>query len=676
MNEITKNHLTVITIIVAIILVGCKKEQIPVLTTIDVSNLAATTATSGGNITEEGSSTVISRGVCWSAGTTPTLADNKTTDGAGAGSFTSNLTGLSGATTFYVRAYATNSAGTGYGMALSFITLGQAPTPAGATASNINVTTATLNGSVNANYLSTVVTFEYGTTNSYGSTATPSQSPITGNAVTNISADITGLTAGAIYHYRIKAVNSLGTTYGSDLTFTTLGLVPTVTALAATNITSIGAALNGTANANYLSTVVTFEYGTTTNYGSTATAIQSPLTGSISTNVSSNISGLIGGTIYHFRVKAVNSLGTSYGSDLTFTTLGLVPTVTTLDATNITQTSVTMNGMVNANYLSTIVTFEYGTTASYGITATATQSPVIGNTNINVSADISGLAVGTIYHYRVKAENPLGVVYGVDKTFSITDCMVCKNVSYQNGIIINEGSETEYCGVDLQAKLATPDVIVMNITVKVECTLGYTSTPITDIDGNSYKTISLGSQVWMRENLKTTKYNDGTPIPNITVNSAWAALTTGAYCDYDNTPSNSTTYGRLYNWFVVDNNAATKVGSNGGKNVCPIGWHVPSDNEWTTLTTYLGGEPVAGGKLKETGTIHWLIDNIGATNESGFTALPSGYRNNGIYCCYGTYGYWWGSTESSNRGITNGSTWVHRPPNPPRSGSAVRCVRD
>ena len=140
-----------------------------------------------------------------------------------------------------------------------------------------------------------------------------------------------------------------------------------------------------------------------------------------------------------------------------------------------------------------------------------------------------------------------------------------------------------------------------------------TRTSLTDIDGNDYKTVTIGTQVWMVENLKTTKYNDGTAIPNITDNTSWAALTTGAYCDNINTPSISTTYGRLYNWYAVDNNAGTKVASNGGKNVCPTGWHVPSDAEWTTLTTYLGGESVAGGKLKETGTTHWQSPNTGVS---------------------------------------------------------------
>ena len=186
----------------------------------------------------------------------------------------------------------------------------------------------------------------------------------------------------------------------------------------------------------------------------------------------------------------------------------------------------------------------------------------------------------------------------------------------------------------------------------------------------------------MKENLKTTKYNDGTAIPNITVNATWTAATTGAYSDYSNTPANSTTYGRLYNWFAVDNNAATKVASNGGKNVCPTSWHVPSDAEWTTLTTFLGGEAIAGGKLKETGTTHWSIPNTSATNETGFTALPGGYRYlDGTYNYVGSYGYWWSSTEYStasawHRYMSCNYTVVVRDYNNKQNGFSVRCLRD
>ena len=115
------------------------------------------------------------------------------------------------------------------------------------------------------------------------------------------------------------------------------------------------------------------------------------------------------------------------------------------------------------------------------------------------------------------------------------------------------------------------------------------SGPPTDFEGNVYPSVTIGNQVWMAANLKTTHYNDGTALPNVTVNASWAALTTGAYCDYNNNPNNSVVYGRLYNWYVVDNNAESKVTSNGGKNICPAGWHVPTETEWKTLITYLGG---------------------------------------------------------------------------------------
>jgi len=201
------------------IFLSCKKEEVPVITTTAVSNITATTATSGGNITDEGSSTVITRGVCWSTGTTPTTADSKTSDAAGAGSFTSSITGLNGATVYYVRAYATNNAGTGYGMAMSFTTLGNTPSVTTQPAINITSTSVTLIGVVNANLFISNVIFEYGTSISYGSSAIAIQSPLTGNSSVNVSADITGLLPGTTYHYRVKAINAVGTTVGNDLTF-------------------------------------------------------------------------------------------------------------------------------------------------------------------------------------------------------------------------------------------------------------------------------------------------------------------------------------------------------------------------------------------------------------------------------------------------------------------------
>jgi uncharacterized protein (TIGR02145 family) len=205
---------------------------------------------------------------------------------------------------------------------------------------------------------------------------------------------------------------------------------------------------------------------------------------------------------------------------------------------------------------------------------------------------------------------------------------------------------------------------------------------ITDPDGNIYTTVTIGTQVWMKENLKTTKYNDDTPIPNVTSNDAWSQVSAGAYCDYSNNSANSTPYGRLYNWYVVDNESATKVASNGGKNVCPTGWHVPTDSEWATLTNYLGGETIAGGKLKETGITHWASQNTGATNESGFTGLPGGFRElNGTYDFLRYGGFYWSSNSfASIYGIYRKLNYVNaeiiRSTNGKRGAISVRCIKD
>jgi len=198
-------------------------------------------------------------------------------------------------------------------------TPGQKPEVLTQAATNITSTGATLNASVNANNLSAAVTFEYGTDLSYGQTIAADQSPVTGNTDIIVNAPVTGLTPGTTWHFRVKAVNNLGTTYGNDLTFTVLGQVPEVLTQSATEITSTGATLNATVNANYLSAAITFEYGTDLSYGQTIAADQSPVTGNTDTNVSAQISGLVPGTTCHFRVKAVNELGTAYGNDMNFT---------------------------------------------------------------------------------------------------------------------------------------------------------------------------------------------------------------------------------------------------------------------------------------------------------------------------------------------------------------------
>jgi hypothetical protein len=198
---------------------------IPTLTTTAITSITQTTASSGGNITSDGGAGVTAHGVCWNTSAGPTIANSKTSDGSGSGSFTSSLTGLTANKTYYVQAYATNSVGTAYGNELSFTTLCSAPSAITNAATSITTTTATLNGMVNANNFSTTVTFDYGTTTSYGSSATASQSPVTGSSNISVNVGVTSLSAGTLYHYRVNTVNCGGTILGSDMTFTTSSLV-------------------------------------------------------------------------------------------------------------------------------------------------------------------------------------------------------------------------------------------------------------------------------------------------------------------------------------------------------------------------------------------------------------------------------------------------------------------
>jgi len=195
---------------------------------------------------------------------------------------------------------------------------------------------------------------------------------------------------------------------------------------------------------------------------------------------------------------------------------------------------------------------------------------------------------------------------------------------------------------------------------------------MTDQDGNTYKTVTIGTQTWVAENLRTTIYNDGTAIPNVTDGDEWCDLTTGAYCNYNNTTSQDTiaTFGRLYNWNAVNTGL-----------LAPKGWHVPTYDEWETLTDYLGGEYAAGEKLKEEGTSHWYTPNEGATNETGFTALLGGSRTStGDFNYIGFDGDWWSATEDDtnyawSRLMTfDGS--VYRYVGDKEVGFSVRCVRD
>jgi len=187
-------------------------------------------------------------------------------------------------------------------------------------------------------------------------------------------------------------------------------------------------------------------------------------------------------------------------------------------------------------------------------------------------------------------------------------------------------------------------------------------------------TIVIGTQQWMEKNLEVVTYRNGNIIPQVTDPTAWAALTTGAWCYYNNDPLNGAIYGKLYNWYAV------KDITNGG--LAPTGWHIPTDAEWTTLGTLLGGDAVAGGKMKTTGITRWTTPNTSATNESGFTGLPGGFRSfNGAFGNVGGSGYWWSSMEANTADAWSRYLYynfgdISRSNFNKQVGFSVRCLRD
>lgn len=195
---------------------------------------------------------------------------------------------------------------------------------------------------------------------------------------------------------------------------------------------------------------------------------------------------------------------------------------------------------------------------------------------------------------------------------------------------------------------------------------------VTDIDGNSYLTVKIGSLWWMAENLKVTHYRNGDAITSVSDSATWEDLTTEAYCDYNNNVNNVTTYGRLYNGYAVSDS----------RNIAPAGWHVATDAEWQTLVDFMGGDAIAGGKLKEAWTTHWTSPNTGATNECGFTALPGGFRfGTGQFYGLQAHGNFWTSTLASS--VTAWYRFVHCTNAEVAhftagmtAGFAIRCVKD
>ncbi len=493
---------------------------IPQITTTLISAITSSTASSGGVISSTGGDTISAKGVCWSTSPNPTIAlSTKTNNGLGTATFTSNITGLLPITTYYVRAYATNSFGTAYGQEEVFTTLSALPSLTTTAASSITNTTASSGGTISSD----------------------GGAPITDR----------GIVWSSISN-------------------------PTI-------LTNQGLTSDGTGLGSFTST----------------------------------INQLTPGTLYYVRAYATNSSGTAYGNQITFSSLPIIPNITTVTFSQISGNSGNSGGTIVSNGGATITAKGVCWSTSPNPTIALTTKTNDGSDSSNFSSTISGLSPVTTYYIRAYATNSVGTAYGQELTF--------------------------------------------------------TTLPLSN--GN------IGTQIWSVINLDVTTYRDGTPIPQVTDPAQWANLTTGAWCYYNNDPANGTTYGKLYNWYAVagvhDNDPNTP-----NKILAPTGWHIPTDSEWTTLTTFLGGMSIAGRKMKSTGTSLWQSPNTGATNESGFTSLPAGGRNiNGPFQGISLDSFFWSASEINstnsffhylNYDLVN----IQKISTDKQDGFSVRCVMD
>ena len=401
------------------------------------------------------------------------------------------------------------------------------------------------------------------------------------------------ISGGKVHSYNLVAYAGNNQSNGVTAQVTPILAAGGVTTTAAFTVTAISASAGG---------VITSDGGSpVTARGLCWSTVSSPtiagsksLDGSGTGTFTSNLTGLSPNTTYFFRAYAINSVGTSYGNELSIKTVNGIPIVTTANISNITATTAISGGSIISDGGAAITT--RGVCWATANNPTISGSKTADGSGIGTYAStISGLTPNTTYFVRAYVTNSVGTIYGNEVT------------------------------------LKTPLAPILFNSTKTYGT-------VSDIDGNTYKTIQIGTQLWMAENLKTTKYKDGNAIPLVTDNISWSKLTTPGYSWYNNDITTyKEVYGAFYNWYSLNTN-----------NLCPTGWHVPTETDWTLMTTYLGGRAGTSGKLKETGIMHWNTPNTSATNESGFTALPGGYRNiDGTFYIMGNNGYWWSLTEYS-----------------------------
>jgi len=461
-----------------------------------------------------------------------------------------------------------------------------------------------------------------------------------GNGIESFTGSLYGLTKGTTYYVRAYATNSEGTGYGEQVSLTTT-TIPTLSTTSISSITISSANTGGYITSTGGAAITAT--GVCWNTNSNPTIDDNKTNNGIVTGeFISTVSGLLPGTTYYVRAYATNSVGTSYGQQIIFITTTAIPTVTTSAISMITDSTAISGGNVISNGGAGI--------SAKGICWSTSANPTLNdsktnelNGNITFSGSLTHLVYGTTYYVRAYATNSVGTGYGEQVQFTTTDIF---------------------------GRL------------------------VTDLEGNVYHSVKIGAQTWMVENLKTTRFRNGESIINITDATAWSNSTGPAWCEYNNDSENGSKLGKLYNWnSVIDD-----------RNIAPVGWHIPSDSEWSALENYL----IANGynydnsttenKIAKSlaATTDWnyysaseagaVCLNLLTNNKTGFNALPAGDRSNLTGISFeeiGNSSCWWSSTAYDEtyiwcRSLTKNTSGVYRDYYSGRksSGHSVRCIKN
>lgn len=545
---------------------GEQAVQVPQLNTMQASNITTTSATSGGDVLADGGAAVTARGVVWSTTPNPTIDNNMgiTSNGSGLGEFTSNITGLEPGTNYWVRAYATNSAGTGYGIQIKIQTLGD------------GVAYYTLNVTIEPQESGTV---EGTGAHEPGTQVTLTATPNPGYLFVNWTINDEVISTETSFSYTMPAAN------------------------------------------------VTISANFEEDYNPTNGIIVHDATAEAGTQITVEVEMVNQGDIIAFQMDFELPNGFTYveGSyTLSDRSQGHTPGQSILSDGKLRVLAYSATNNVFLGNSGILFTFKLNTPVQVGTWNIEPTNAILTNTNFE----------------NVFDESQSGTITLIDAT------------------------------ADGQPCPGTPTV--------------------TDIDGNVYNTVQIGEQCWMKENLRVTKYNDNTSIPTGQTNAEWAELSSGAYAIYPHTEIEGLNsdneileaYGAYYNWFAI----------NDVRKLCPTGWRIPSNIEWQTLLEFVGGSSIAGSKLKSTRTEptdhpRWEFPNEWATDEFGFSALPSGQRYfSGEYTPVygygiGTLGGWWSTTIFDQNKIWMRSMMFDQPHvgnygTYKTSGISVRCIKD